>query len=978
MRVVSTRQTDLTMSHHGWITQRMRFLVVAWMASGLIITGSLTAADRWAARLASGETVIANEITTWNEPQSEPAIAGRKLFDPANPVQSLADRQQRIETPTAYVEFIGGDRLVGEVQGHRAYAESIYETAPPHLLVKPVADVHPLDQGVPTSIRVRLDWLRKIVWEPVATNRDQPGTVWLRSGGQVAFRNLRWMADGIDLLTPTGLRSLSLVELAEIHFPRQPAWPGYIEQLAELTPQLNSRLLLIESRDGSRLTTSRERFEARHWGDRNRSESWFQLITPAWSLDTMHWRFPQLSGWTMFDPTEPPLSWAEPDEVTQTPVLAGSWHWQRDRNTQRAPLQIANEWYLRGFGVHGSTALTFQLPPMATEFRTRCGLDVAAGTGGSVRLSIRDRTGRELFGSEPLVGSHQVLDSGWVSAKTSTSAEPPVITLQADMLATGLPAGADPFDIRDIVSWGDPYVRLDRAELQLAVNQQVTKDRAGLVGWTVSDPQAAGLTARNWLDESDYRAPTHRRIWSTTQPWIGLSRTMKVAAEDRWVSVILTRFEKASVPTLVHVQVDGMAAGEFEIPVRQGPIDPLPISVPLPAGPSRSVQIDLAIFSTQPDNTWDLRSIVAGPEVPGIRWLYDDDSRDFVTANPQKTLKFPTTGAFSQTAAIEFPAGRTDVAELGERSFALVDWPRLGEYRFLTWAWKGSDVPGVLFSLAHEGRIGLDITKGMGLTPRQARRKRGPNRGWRVDQRGLQQGFTYSAGQVVSPDYRPLKLADHLPAEWTWMSRDLVQDFGPMELTGLGVDVQGRGVLQMDALAIVRTPEDVEQLKRRFQPATDQKSDAHNSFLAWHRADWNAAVGMFAPQFTTPEAAHGLVQKREHQGQVGGWQTHPRDAQQPFVLRRWHQFPKDRPQELDLLVSHAPYGDWLLQVRVAGNIIFEKLINTDLVLPQRGYASLQVDLSAYQGQSLLVEVLNSSNDGQSDYAYWKRVDLRDR
>lgn len=942
-----------------------------------LLTPPLAAEDRWVARWKQGELATANDIQGWQEPTSQPTVAGRSLVDPANPVTMLLDRQSQPVDPTSYVEFVGGDRLVGEVVEYRAKAASPYEHAPPHLLVQHVADVHPPDQGSAVPVRVTLPWLRRIVWSPVAGGRYVPATAWMSGGGRIAFRSLRWSDTGLSLLTESGLRSLEWTELAELHLPVRDPWEAYAEQLGTLTPKLDALLWRVETADGSRLTTSRERFEARHWGDRNKSESWLQLVAPAWSLDTLWLRFPTIRAWTTFDAVEPPLSWADPTEVVTEPVFGGGWPWRSDRNTHHSRLAIADQLSVHGFGVHGSTTLRFQLPEYVRAVRTGGGLDRRAGTGGSVRLSVvRDQT-TTLYASDPLIGSSQRIDTGWLELPPSNpteSTQGPSLALRSDMLLDGAPAGADPFDIRDIVAWVEPQIRLDREGLAREVARQAPAAES-LAGWSLPARSADGLLTRNWLDETDHRSPHFRTLWSTSQPWITLSRTQKVTADDRWLTLMIERFEKSSQPMLVQLKLDGRVAGEFEIPLRQGPIDPYPISVPLEPGSARQVQVQVTMFHPQPDSWWTLRGVVTGAELPGIRWLYADGTPAWLADVVGKPWEVSAKEVFAGTTALRMESGVGDVSQIEDWAHALVDWPRLGEYRFLTFAWKGVDTTTMGLSLAHDGNLRDAIAEGLGLNVRP--RGRAGRRGGRTEERGLRHRFTYAAGRGNLDRFDPLRVKNELPTAWSWESRDVVNDFGPLTLTGLGFIVRGgRGML--DAIALARTPQDVEDLRKRFSPPDQPSGDAQHEFLAWRREDWNVGIRRFAPQFSTPEARHGIHLKREHQGQAGAWQTHPNDGQNPFLLRTVHEFPANRPQELDVVVSHYPQHDWLLVVRVDGQPIFERKIDEALTLPQRGFASLQVDLSAYQGQTVLVEVGNAALDGGQEHAYWKRVELRDR
>ena len=81
---------------------------------------------------------------------------------------------------------------------------------------------------------------------------------------------------------------------------------------------------------------------------------------------------------------------------------------------------------------------------------------------------------------------------------------------------------------------------------------------------------------------------------------------------------------------------------------------------------------------------------------------------------------------------------------------------------------------------------------------------------------------------------------------------------------------------------------------------------------------------------------------------------------------------------LELHLTHHPQFDWQLVVRANGQVIHDQLIDQKLTTPQRGWATIQVDLSKFAGQKVLLEVLNQSNNWQNEIAYWKRIDLVDQ
>ncbi|OYW20969.1 MAG: hypothetical protein B7Z55_06370, partial [Planctomycetales bacterium 12-60-4] len=639
-----------------------------------VFADAAVAADRWVARLANGEVVHAADIEEWNDPKANPRIAGRGLHDQGNPVVSLIDLESATaDRPTTYLEFVGGDRLIGEVVGYRQGSETPYEALPPHLLVRTTADFQPPDFPSDNPTRVTTKWLRKVVWNAVTGTRYVPATAWLSSGGQVAFRGLRWTDQGIALLTESGLRSYSFAELAELHLPQSDAWAAYEDQLATLTPKLESKLLQIESRDGGRLTTSMERFQARHWGDKKRPESWLQIVQPAWSLNALWVRFSTVAGWLWFNPAEPPLSWCDPSRVEHQAVFGGGWSWQRDRSSIGERFLIVDQHFQRGFGVHGSTDLTFALPTYARDVRTRCGLDIAAADGGCVKLSVIASDGREQFATDPLIGSTRVLDTNWLPVAATGTDTPPSITFRSDMLAKDSPRGTDPFDIRDVVDWVDPQVRLDRDVLLSRITQGDIERLPGLQGWTHLNNNA-DLETRVWFDESESRDPQYRLLWSTKHPYALFSRSLRVTATDRWISLIASRFEKSSQPTQLQLKIDGQSAGEFEVPIRYGPIDPLPITVPLPPGPARTVHLELTVYSPGPDCWWDWRGVMASADLPGIMTLYDESATDLL-AEAGDRLHADGSAPFAGRQSLRVEVGRVDLPQVETLTAPIVDLP---------------------------------------------------------------------------------------------------------------------------------------------------------------------------------------------------------------------------------------------------------------------------------------------------------------
>jgi hypothetical protein len=763
--------------------------------------------DRFVAEFADGSRHSAMELQEWHSPESQPQLGGRPLFDSGNPVRWLIDRTAPVDArPTMFVEFYGGDRLVGEVQGYRAGSDSPYESLPPHLVVRTDSEFQPPEERQATTIRVATEPLRRVVFEARPQDDWQPGHVFLRNGGRLAYRSLRWTSEGVAVLLDDGVRAVTWIELAEVHLSRRDSQKDYVEQLAVLSATLAGRLVQLDLSDGSVLTASTERFQGRHWGDKGRSAAWLHLMQPAWSLDPLWVRVPNVVTWRWWLPHEPPLTRFAPTAVERDAVFGGGWTWRSNRNTQRQRLQVADKLFASGFGVHATTALTFELPPLTREFRTRYGLDLTAGTGGCVSATVTQRDGPPLFQHGPLAGSRDVADSGW-QPLASNPDHPPQLTLRMDMVRDNRPDGADALDIRDIADWLEPTLRLDREALAAEVTKAAARTVPGLAGWTVSDNKA--VTVRNHLDDTDARELRYRQVIGVAAARTSLSRSVAVAAQDRWLSLVVSRFGDSSPKVSVELKLDGTSVGSFDVPARQGPIDPEPVTVPLPPGPPRTVAVEAIVTPSDPKALLEWRGIAVTGERPGVRTLYDDDAVAFLAGSPAD-LTTTSESPFSGTQSLQLQAARVTWPQLDGVELPIVELPKLGQFRYVVFAWKTADSPGMTFWLANEGRLGPELREGLaGLRPASPRQRR-------LEDKGLRHGYAYDIGRHPQPDGAPLRLDNKPPTDWRLESRDLIHDFGPMTITGFGLECVQSGTAWFDALYLCRTPQDVERLKKEL------------------------------------------------------------------------------------------------------------------------------------------------------------------
>lgn len=937
------------------------------------------AAERYAALFSDGARVEEAEVREWFEPTSTAKIAGRALQDPNNPVRWIIDRQQTVAPEAGmFVEFQGGDRLAGEVTSFQDETGNSFEYRPAHLIVQPVAENFPPEDPQQTDVRVSLDWLRRVVWQKSAADEYRPGTAWLRSGAMQTFRTLRWSESGVTLLTTDGVKELSFADLAEIHLPKSDPWVAYYEQLSALTPSLKSRLTQMETSDGSRWTTSLERFQARHVGDRNRPEQWFQLIQPAWSLDPIWLRYRTIRLWRFHAPTDVPLSNLLPTEANRQAVFGSGWRWRVNQNVQRGPLQSATQEFGWGFGVQATCDLAFEWPETARAWRTQFGLDRTAGSGGFVRLKFSVGNGQIVGPVPTLQGSQTVGDTGWLTLPTVPSDQRKLV-LYADMAHSDRPPEADPFDVRDSVNWYEPEIRLDAAALAAEVAGRGIARVSGLHGWTMSTGDARSMILNNSFDVTNGRDPQFRLTVGTPERFYSASRKVKVSASHRWLSIALSRYADTT-PSFAQVRIDGRLLGEFEIPLRNSLSDPDPILLPVAEYQGKTIALDLVVFSSDAKSLVDWRGIALTAERPGILTIFEDDPQ-FASLLNRGTGQVEITNdkPFSGSVSVKVTGDAGDNSRLPGLEANIVDQTKLGQYRFVLFAWKQSTGSRVQLQFASDGRLGEQLDPAGRRDPFRGR-GRGRNRFDSADERGLRYGYAYDAGNQRQMPGSALRLNGALPKDWQLQSRDLYGDFGVFNLTGIALSCVDGEAAWFDHIYLCRNYQDVEYVRTLLVnpiPAPPAR-DPNIIDIAYQRNDYGRVLEPFTSQFSALDLAHGLIRMKEHAGQTDALRTHPNAADKPAIFHAGVTLPKDKPAMLDMHVSHFPQSDWQLVVKANGEVIHNERIDQKLTLPQRGWASIQIDLSRFAGQKVFLEVLNQSNGRPNEFAFWKRMAIVDK
>ena len=594
--------------------------VVFCLAAVLVACSSPRASaqtPKYAALFTDGTYVREGRLTDGHAPALQPKIEGRLLDDPQKPARWVRNTSLPPGTlPRAFVEFVGGDRIAGEILGYRSGEEKPNDREFPHFLLSlgdPRAALgEPRPAGEPPGsprrppgepgltaageMPVLARWVRRIVWQPTGGDRYQPGTLIYRDGRQAAVRRVRFIADRVLALLDDGPKEIALAELAELHFPRSDPWDAYFEQLAMLAADETTRLVTLQSDDGQLMTTTTDRFQPRHHGNANDPNNWDFLVQPAWSLRPFWISHARVHTRVYFAPHEVPLSAIEPLKIEQRSTSGTRFLPCVDRNVRGQFLQTGARGFAWGLGTHASCAITFPLPEGARALRSFVGLDEIAGRGGCARARVfaGATDGKPLYESKLLVGSNDTVDTGRIDLAGVTGGEKKLV-LVSDAAHRDRPAGADPLDIRDFVDWLEPILELDPEKLRSELAQRAATVVPAWEGWSVRRQSGEPVFASRW-DPSDPRNRRHVvEIVASGEP-LTISSRQRITADHDYL-LIAARQTKNGPTVRLSVRIAETPAGEFDVLAPNDRSVSPPIFVSVANFRGREVPIELNLTS---------------------------------------------------------------------------------------------------------------------------------------------------------------------------------------------------------------------------------------------------------------------------------------------------------------------------------------------------------------------------------------------
>jgi hypothetical protein len=1009
----SRKTRNDTENNHHFSYHSVYSVVIRLWLSAFVFVSSVDAQtfapnERFVGMLNDGARIQADSIKEWHDENARTSFAGHAIFDQKRPVRWIIDQAVPLaEKPKAYVEMFGGDRLPCRVVDYQRSEKWTYETLGEYLIVEPLIQVD--FPGRPTTpfLRISTDWLKRVVFDEKAgiPSQWQPGTVFLHDGSRMTYRVVRWSSSGLSLLTDSGIKKLLYSQVAELHLPQRDEWDVYFEQLAALTPDLTSRLIQAEASNGLQITVSKDRLIAKHSGDHNKSENWYPLLHPAWSLDPIIVPFRTIRTWRFFSADQPPMTFFAPSASRTDPVFSSGWDAVSNLSVQSTALRNHQQLCGWGFGVHAPTSLAFPLHSVVRQIRSRTGLDAVVGPGGCARgeIALQSKKSQPFFKTEVFIGHEKSADSGWKNVSIAEGKTDQLV-LTADPVVNQRPKGADPFDIRDCLNWMEPEWKLDKAQLAEEVSRRIPSQLFSLDGWSVTSylhsqiPDTATVSADHanvglknaplivttFWDKSVPEDERSRLLIKPAGPFVVFTQPQKIEKQHRWLAVCISKPAESTDPATIIVRIDGRAMLEADVPVRTSRQDPDPILVPISNFQDTNPTIEILLLASGEKAFVDFRGVALSEHPPGIVPLFDE-SDDIIEHLQEGEGELslaavePKHGAWS----LKLTSGDRSNAAIPGFDFPIREHPELGEFRYLRFSWKKKSGGQIGFQLGHDLHIGIPEDE-FGQVPPRAfgegvaraalkRQRSSPRRPMSGAARGSQFGYQYDAGSG-DPAQPVLRLDRKLPADWRLMGRDLFGEFGSFSLTGLGIRNSDEEPAWFDEIYLARTQADfnwIDEVADTRKVAPDDNPNLLASTLKKHR--YGQIVSQVAPQFTTMLVGEPLQLLAEFQGRKKVLRTMPPSKDQPCVLKTPISVRPKKKTILKISASHHPDADWQLIARAADQELLRTVV--DKTTATDGWLDRDVDLSRFAGKNIVVEVLNEATGWNHEQAFWHRLEI---
>lgn len=151
--------------------------------------------------------------------------------------------------------------------------------------------------------------------------------------------------------------------------------------------------------------------------------------------------------------------------------------------------------------------------------------------------------------------------------------------------------------------------------------------------------------------------------------------------------------------------------------------------------------------------------------------------------------------------------------------------------------------------------------------------------------------------------------------------------------------------------------------------------DEQVAAIAFYRGPLWRDLSVFAPGWGLGECMNDsmLGLKDSIQGRMNVLVTYPVNQQTPCHLTRTLSLPSQTSTTLQLSVGHVPNGHWILVVKANNDELLRQGINRETA--PGGWLDVSVDLSAYAGGDVRLDLFNEADGRAIAGGYWATIEI---
>ncbi|MCH2597865.1 MAG: NPCBM/NEW2 domain-containing protein [Pirellulales bacterium] len=526
----------------------------------LIATNSLLAQEpEFRVIFGEKEVVSGLKLNGWDRLDNPAKLDETVLFTDTKKIRYLERLGAAIKRTTSFIEFHNHDLLPGQVIGFGA-ADPV-RGIPSHYLVHVNGNYRPFAEADGT-IRVKAAHVRRIVFQSsrITDTNHAPGTVILRDESLLQAQNMRWSDTGLRALSENQSITANWVQLSAVFPNLDPDLSALDAVLADhLAPanEATSRIARYATIDGGSFTFR----ESMVIPLRRENNLIFHTLQPAWSLDAIRILFDSVAHISYRSYNQLPLSSLPANVIEERNFTGFQWPWKRNQNRTGNILTASEMISDIGVSTHSYSKIAFRIPPkLVTRFMSYLGIDQSAEGGGCAKVKVSKRLAN---GSEAVVYQSGFLlgTYPYTIADVSGLTDAEALIIETDFGHDGRPTNADPFDIRDDVSWVLPYLTLDLNVARQA-NDEIYQYISSVQDWQIPASLRARVeltshwdsTGGRWLPTISWKAP-FANVAET--PVLEFHQKTTLRANNSWLVVSASANGVGDKTTTIEVQVNG-------------------------------------------------------------------------------------------------------------------------------------------------------------------------------------------------------------------------------------------------------------------------------------------------------------------------------------------------------------------------------------------------------------------------------------